>query len=193
LAREVVTTTRRRTKGQLGIPYVTDGWTPYAGTINETYRDREVSKVNPNWAILKPTAGIALTQAVKHRKGRRLDRIEVRAVIGEQAEFPFAVHLARLNGTLRDRLNCLTRKTHAFAKEVDTWDVLFSLALFEHNWLRPHVALRVPLPEPNQGRRYRRRSPAMALALTYHIWSWEEFLRLPVTQRCRDQSLAVSA
>jgi len=27
-----------------------------------------------------------------------------------------------------------------------------------------------------EGRRYRRRSPAMAIGLTDHIWSWEEFL-----------------
>jgi IS1 family transposase len=183
LARQVVTTTRRRTKGQTGIPYVTDGWAPYAETIREIYRDRDVSKVNPRWAILKPTAGIALTQAVKHRKGRRLERIEVRTVIGERVYLPYSVHLDRLHGTLRDRLNCLTRKTHGFAKEVATWDALFSLALFEHNWLRSHLALRLPLAEPHQGRRYQRRSPAMSLALTEHVWSWEEFLRLPIQQR----------
>jgi IS1 family transposase len=179
----VVTTTRRRTKGQTGIPYLTDGWAPYAETIKETYRDREVSTVNPHWAILKPTEGIALTQAVKHRKGRRLDRIEVRAVLGESVELPYTVHLDRLHGTLRDRLNCLTRKTHAFAKDVATWDALFSVALFEHNWLRTHVALRLPLPEPQRGARYGQRTPAMALGLTDHAWPWEEFLRLPVKQR----------
>jgi IS1 family transposase len=117
----------------VGIPYVSDGWTPYAETIKEVYRDRKVSKVNPRWAILKPTDGIALTQAVKHRKGRRLQRIEVRAVLGEQAELPYTVHLDRLHGALRDRLNCLTRKTHAFAKDVATWDALLGVALFEHN------------------------------------------------------------
>jgi hypothetical protein len=187
LAREVVTATRRRTKGRVGIPYISDGWEPYAPTIKETYRDPEPSRVNPNWKILKPTEGIALTQAIKHRKGRRLQRdpkgTPVRAVFGDEAALPDAVHLERLNGTLRDRLGCLTRKTHAFAKETALWDALFSLTLFEHNWLRPHLALRRPLAEPIDGRRYERRSPAMALALTDHVWAWEEFLRLPVEQR----------
>jgi hypothetical protein len=183
LAKEVVATTRRRTKGQVGIPYVTDGWAPYAETIKEVYRDREVSKVNPQWAIVKPTAGIALTQAVKHRKGLHLERVEVRVVMGAQAELPYAVHLERLNGVLRDRLNCLTRKTHAFAKDVATWDALLSVALFEHNWFRPDVALRVPLAELHQGRRFGRRTPAMAMGLTDHVWSWEEILRLPISQR----------
>ena len=183
MAREVVTTTRRRTKGQVGIPFISDGWEPYVSAIKETYRDAEPWEGNPNWKILKPTEGIALTQAVKHRKGRRLERVEVRTILGETADLPYAVHLERLNGTLRDRLNCLTRKTHGFAKRVVTWDALFALVLFEHNWLRPHFSLRLPLPEPHDARRYHRRSPAMALALTDHVWSWDEFLRRPVEKR----------
>jgi hypothetical protein len=179
----VVTTTRQRTQGHVGIPYLSDGWEPYVTTIKETYRDAEPSRVNPNWKILTPTEGMALTQAIQHRKGRRLERVEVRATIGEPVEQPFPVHIERLNGVLRDRLNCLTRKTHGFARDVGTWDALLSLALFEHNWLRPHLTLRVPLPEPHHGRRYHRRSPAMALALTDHVWSWEELLHIPIRPR----------
>jgi len=154
LAATVVATTRQRTQGQVGIPYVTDGWAPYAATITTAYREREPSGIRPGWDILRPTDGIRLTQAIKHRKGRQLERIEIRATIGKPVELPYAVHVERLNGTLRDRLNCLTRKTHAYARDVMTWDALFSLALFEHNWLRPHVALRLPVPEVHAGRRY---------------------------------------
>jgi hypothetical protein len=179
----VVTTTRRRTKGRVGIPYLTDGWEPYVATIQATYREREPWAGNPNWAILRPTEGIRLTQAVKHRKGRRLQRVEVRATIGEPVDQPYAVHLERLNGVLRDRLNCLTRKTHGFAKDVETWDALFSLALFARNCIRPHIALRFPLPAPHAEHHYDHRTPAMALALADHAWAWEEFLRLPVEQR----------
>jgi hypothetical protein len=183
LARTVVATTRQRTKGHVGIPYLSDGWAPYADTIKKTYRDRAPSGIRPGWDILRPTEGVRLTQAIKHRKGRRLDHVEVRATIGEQVEQPYVVHLERLNGTLRDRLNCLTRKTHGFAKEVATWDALLSLVLFEHNWIRPHNALRLPLTEPFNGRRYERRTPAMALGCTDHPWSWKEFLRLRTCQR----------
>jgi hypothetical protein len=60
-----------------------------------------------------------MSQALKHRKGRRLERdpqgTPVRAVIGERVGLPYTVHLDRPHGTLRDRLNCLTRKTHGFA------------------------------------------------------------------------------
>ncbi len=77
---------------------------------------------------------------------------------------------------LRDRLGCLTRKTHAFAKRIALWDALFSLALFEQNWLRPHIALRVPLTVSVNGHRYDRRTPVMAIGLTNHPWTGTEFL-----------------
>jgi IS1 family transposase len=183
LAEEIVTATRDRTGASGPITYVTDGWEAYETAVKRAYWEREVWEGNPNWAVLKPTEKVRLTQAIKHRKGRRLARVEVRATIGPPAELPYAVCLERLNGTLRDRLGCLTRKTHAFAKGVATWDALFGLALFAHNWIRPHVALRRSLAEPIDGRRYGRRSPAMALGLTDHLWSWEEFLRLPVRRQ----------
>ena len=145
-------------------------------TVRTTYRDREPSGIRPGWDILRPTEGIRLTQAVKHRKGRRIIRVEVRGTIGEPVEQPYPVHIERFNGVLRDRLGCLTRKTHSFAKEIAMWDALFSVTLFEHNWLRPHIALRVRLPQPVNGRCYDQRTPAMAIGLTDHAWTWTEFM-----------------
>jgi hypothetical protein len=188
LAKQVVTTTRRRTKGQRGIPFVSDGWEPYVTTITTAYAEREPSGIREGWDILRPVEGIRLTQAIKHRKGRRLVEVEVRATIGEQVTQPYAVHLERLNGTLRDRLSCLTRKTHAFAKDVATWDALFSLTLFEHNWIRAHRALRCALPTPVGGRQYEPRTPAKALGCADHAWSWEQFLRLSISPRIRSLS-----
>jgi hypothetical protein len=187
LAEKIVTATRDRTGASEQISLVTDGWEAYETAVKRAYWEREVDAANPNWAILKPSDRVRLTPAVKYRKGRRLARVEVRATIGPPAELPSAVCLERLNGTLHDRLGCLTRKTHAFAKDVATWDALFADVLFAHNGVpsgsRPHVALRRPLLEPVDGQRYERRSPAMALGLTDHLWSWEELLRLPVRHR----------
>ena len=84
-------------------------------------------------------------------------RVEVRQVLGEAVDCPYPVH--RLNGMLRDRLNALV-----------------ILCLFEHNWLRPHRALREAGKGLPEGRQYRPRTPAMAIGLTDHIWTWEEFL-----------------
>jgi len=90
--------------------------------------------------------------------------------------FPYPVQVERLNGVLRDRLNALTRKTHAFAKTSRTWDAPVTVRLFEHNRLRPHPALREPAEDLPNGRRHRRRTPAMAIGLTGHIRIREEFL-----------------
>ncbi len=178
LAARVVQTTRARSAAQAGIPWISDGWAPYAETILDTYCDAIPAGIG-EWCILKQTPGVQLTQVVKHRQGRRLRHVEVRTTIGPPVPQPHTVHIERFNGVLRDRLACLTRKTHAFAKNPPTWDAAVGLAIFEQNWLRPHPALRQPLPVPQQGRHYHRRTPAMVLGLTDHCWSFVEFLTHP--------------
>ena len=134
------------------------------------------SGIREGWEYLKPTPGVRLTQVIKHRTKRRLVNVEARATIGEAVAFPYTVHIERQNGVLRDRLGCLTRKTPAFTKTTATGDALVSLVIFEQNWLRPHIALRQPLPEPDGRRRYAQRTPAMAIGLTDRPWSWHDFL-----------------
>ena len=86
--------------------------------------------------------------------------------------------MERFNGCLRDRVAALTWKTHAFAKHAATWDALLGVQIFAYNWLRSHQALRLLLTSSPP--RYTQRSPAMALALTDHIWSWQEWLTAPL-------------
>lgn len=178
-APRVVEQTRQRTRKRRGIAWISDGKAVYAQQIRRVYRDplRTGRRGRPR---LVPTPGVALVQAVKHRKGRRVVQVEVRSRFGPTPEIPYLVCEERLNGVLRDRLNCLTRKTHGFAKAYATWDAAVTLCLFEHNWLRAHSALKQPMPEPVNGRRYRPRSPAMAMGLSDHQWTWEEFLNFPV-------------
>lgn len=174
-APQVVEKTRQRTAGQRGVPWVSDGRKVYRRAVQRVYRDPQRLGKRGRPRLVR-TPGVGLTQAVKHRRAGKVVRIEVRHVLGEPIACPYAVHEERLNGVLRDRLNCLTRKTHAFAKQAQTWDAAVVLGLFETNWLRPHLALREPANDLPDGRRYRRRTPAMAVGLTDHIWNWEEFL-----------------
>jgi IS1 family transposase len=179
LAQTVVQQTRERTAGRAGVGWVSDGWTAYVNAVEAAYWD-EVPAEELSWTVRLPAAGVALTQAVKRRQGRRLVRVDIHAVIGEQAALPYAVHIERQNRVLRDRLACLTRKTHAFAKREATWTAAFSLAVFEHNWILPHVALRQPAATPAAGCRYAPRTPAMALGLTDQGWTLTGFLTRPV-------------
>jgi len=172
---EVVRRTRQRTHAQAGVPWISDGRGAYLKAIRRIYRDpQRTGKRGRPRLVLTPHVG--LTQAVKQRYRGRIVGVQVRTVLGEPVACPYTVHEERLNGVLRDRLNALTRRTHAFAKEARTWDALVTVCLFEHNWIRPHPALRERAEGLPNGRRYRRRTPAVAIGLTDHIWSWEEFL-----------------
>lgn len=180
LAERAIRVAHRRSGGR-PLAWCADGWQPYAALINRRYR-RPVRTGRRGRPPLRVPPGVRLTQAVKRRGRRgRLTGVEVRATIGPALAQPHPVHVERLNGVLRDRLNCLTRRTHAFAKTDVTWDALVGLAIFEHNWLRPHAALRRPIAAPD--RRYEQRTPAMAIGLTDHRWTWEEFFatRPPIT------------
>jgi hypothetical protein len=180
-ARKVVPHTRKRTVGQRGIRWISDGHHVYNECVRETYRApmRNGARGRPR---LVRTPGVALTQMLKRRVRRRV--VEVRMVhrFGVVPEQPHTVHVERLNGVLRDRLNCLTRQTHAFAKQLPTWIALVGLCLFEHDWLKPHPALRQKADGLPHGRRYHQRSPAMAMGLTERVWSWDELLTRRVCQ-----------
>jgi hypothetical protein len=179
LAPKLIERTRRRTEGGRGVQWISDGKAIYRSEVRRVYRDPKPTgkRGRPR---LEATPGIALSQAVKQREGGRIVKVEVRSVIGAVPECPYAVCEERLNGVLRDRLNSLTRKTHAFAKQTQTWDAAVTLCLFEQNWLRPHRALRQERKGLPNRQRYLRRTPAMAQDLTDHVWTWTVFLLHPI-------------
>jgi hypothetical protein len=180
-APEVVRQTRERTLGRRGCRWISDGHSAYLKAIRRFYRDPlRTGRVGRPRLVSTPEVG--LTQVVKERKGRRVVRVYVRHCFGPAPECPYTVRVERLNGVLRDRLGCVTRKTHAFAKDSRTSDAAVGLCLFEHNWIRPHSALRQQEEGLPGGRKYRHRSPAMAIGLTDHVWSWTEFLTCRVYQ-----------
>lgn len=179
-AAEVIPLTRARTAGRRGIRWISDGLRVYRDVISRVYRDPvRTSRYGRPRMLLTP--GVGLTQVVKDRKGGRVRKVTTRHCFGEEASSAHTVRVERLNGCLRDRLGCLTRKTHGFAKRASTWEALVGVALFEHNWLRPHMALREKASGLPKGHRYRKRTPAMAIGLTDHVWSWAEFLTCRVS------------
>ena len=171
----VVRQTRERTAGQRGILWISDGHHAYVKAVRRTYRHKVRTRA-PGRPRYAPTPGVGLTQVVKTRKRNQIVKVEVRHCFGPEPKCPYTVRVERKNGVLRDRLACLGRKTHAFARRDETWDALVGLSLFEHNWLMEHVALRERATDLPRGHKYHKLSPAMALGLTDHIWGWEEFL-----------------
>jgi hypothetical protein len=160
---------------------LSDGWHGYGRILQRAYRKPVYTGKRGRPRLVTPSA-LSLTQTVKHRNERgRLLSVEIRATLGATIKSAGTVHVERLNGALRDRLAALTRKTHAFAKRDDTFDALVGLQLFDHNFQRPHRALRFPACDGKH--RYQQRTPAMALGITNHLWSFQELLttRIPIT------------
>jgi hypothetical protein len=181
LASAAVTQVRARTGGR-PFGWCGDGWREYRPVLTRAYR-RVVRDGRLGRPPKRVPDDLALTQRIKHCDSHgRLLGFEVKATLGTPIVPPGTTRVERLNGVLRDRLNAFTRKTHAFAKTPETWDALLDLAIFDHNWLCPHPALRLPLDASAhpQARRFERRTPAMALGLTDHRWRWPEFLAMPI-------------
>jgi len=180
LIEHAVTTTVERTH-QRELHWFSDGWHGYRSILVRAYRQRKLTGKRGRPGLVVP-ATVTLTQTVKHRDEHgRLLAVEICAALGTDVQAAGTVHVERLNGALHDRLNALTRKTHAEALRDATWDALVGLQLFDHHFQRAHRALRLPLVDGV--RRYHHRSPAMALGLTDHRWSFQEWLmtRMPIT------------
>lgn len=176
LVERAVTLAVTRTQGR-ALTWCSDGWRGYPAILTQLSRQPVRTGRRGRPALLVPPE-VRLTQTVKHRDEHgKLLSIEIRAVLGEVVSQPGTVPIERVNGALRDRLHALTRKTHAFAKRDETFDALVFFPLFEHNWRRPHHALRVPIPDEFQ--RDQSRTPAMALGLTEHPWLSLTFLTTP--------------
>lgn len=76
-------------------------------------------------------------------------------------------HIERINGTMRTQQTRLARRTRNVSR-ADMW-LAWALSLWRdwYHWVRPHGSL--------VGR-----TPAMAMGLTEHPWSVQEYVRYPV-------------
>ena len=130
LIEQAVTITVQRTH-QRELHWWSSGWQGYGSILERAYRKRVLTGKRGRPPLVVPET-VSLTQTVKHRNEHgHLLWVETRAALGVLSEPAGTVHVERLNGALRDRLNALTRKTHAFAKRDATFDALVGLQLFD--------------------------------------------------------------
>ena len=79
--------------------------------------------------------------------------------------------MERWYGTLRVLVAALRRRTRCLSWSQERHRGRIWLILSLYNWVLPHRSLQ-------QGRK--QRTPAMALGLTDHVWSYTEYIWLPV-------------
>jgi IS1 family transposase len=169
--------------------FLTDGWRAYTAALLQVvgvvYRPRRRGKVGrkPKPRLVAPPA-LFYAQVVKSRnKTGHVVEVRRRVVYGGPRRFGKQLRLRQLGetiqtafmerwyGTLRGLVAPLRRRTRclSWSRARHRGKVWLMVSLY--NFVMPHKSLR-------QGRTPR--TPAMAIGLTDHVWSYREYIWLPV-------------
>ena len=169
--------------------FLTDGWKAYTAALRQgvgvVYRPRRRGKVGrkPKPRLVAPKA-LFYAQVVKVRnKVGHVGEVKRRAVYGGPRRFGKQLRLRQLGttiqtafmerwyGTLRGLVAPLRRRTRCLSWSHTRHRGKVWLRVSLYNFVMPHKSLR-------QGRTSR--TPAMALGLPDHVWSYGEYIWLPV-------------
>jgi IS1 family transposase len=169
--------------------FLTDGWKAYTAALLQVvgvvYRRRRRGKVGrkPKPRLVAPQA-LFYAQVVKVRNtAGQVVEVSRRVVFGGPRRFGKQLRLRQLGttiqtafmerwyGTLRGLVAPLRRRTRCLSWSHTRHQGKVWLVVSLYNFVMPHKSLR-------QGRTPR--TPAMAIGLTDHIWSYREYVWLPV-------------
>jgi transposase-like protein len=169
--------------------FLTDGWKAYTAALLQVvgvvYRPRRRGKVGrkPKPRLVAPK-NLFYAQVVKVRdKAGHVVEVSRRVVFGGPRRFGKQLRLRQLGetiqtafmerwyGTLRGLVAPLRRRTRCLSWSRTRHRGKVWLVVSLYNFVMPHKSLR-------QGRTLR--TPAMAIGLTDHIWSYREYIWLPV-------------
>jgi IS1 family transposase/transposase-like protein len=169
--------------------FLTDGWKAYPAALLQVvgvvYRRRRRGNVGrkPKPRLVAPK-DLFYAQVVKVRdKTGHVVEVSRRVVFGGPRRFGKQLRLRQLGetiqtafmerwyGTLRGRVAPLRRRTRCVSWIATRHRGRIWLLVSLYNFVMPHKSLR-------QGRT--RRTPAMAIGLTDHVWSYQEYIWLPV-------------
>jgi transposase-like protein len=159
-----------------------DGLSSYVGALGRAFRER-VPTGGRGAPRKVAWAELVIGQVVKQYAGRRV--IEVAHWIAQGTAIAAVVllqrtgsqvlntaYIERLNGTFRERLAGLARRTRHLLRQQATLEAGMYLVGTVYNFCTVHRSLSRSGQEP--------RTPAMAAGLADHRWSVEELLKHPV-------------
>jgi len=167
-----------------------DGKGAYPKAMVETWgKVPEYSGRGAPPTLPKPGKDWQFLQAIKKRKGRKLESIRIKVIYGNQEDVKaklgcHTAYIERTNLTSRTMNGRLVRKTLSFSKELRFLEASTILEDAIYNFTRPVKTLRVELPNPRNLARWQQRSPAMAAGLTDHIWTVRELLTVVLVPLC---------
>jgi IS1 family transposase len=177
----------------LGIPcFFRDGFRCYLSALIEVYQTlktfpRTGKPGRPKHPVTEPHPELVYGQGIKKKRQGRLQELVSRVRCGSKRLGTLGLSIStslieRLNLTLRHALAPLVRKSWSFCK--DRTHMRRRVGLFQafYNFARPHMSLRVPLPEQEPHvlgviqPKWCHRTPGMAAGLTDHVWTFRELL-----------------
>jgi transposase-like protein/IS1 family transposase len=149
-----------------------DGWELYLFALTVVFAVlihfiKGKGRGRPKDSQVVPDPRVRYGQVVKQRSGRRLISVTRRVVFGVEKLIPLkeisTSLLERLNGTIRQHVAPLHRKTRSFAKRRTTLDTQTQLFKSYYNLCRKHGTLKA-------------KTPAQAAGLSDHCWTLRELL-----------------
>jgi IS1 family transposase len=162
---------KRLTKGSWPL-WSSDGWEPYLFALTVVFAVlihfiKGKGPGRPKDSQVVPDPRVRYGQVVKQRVGRRLVSVTRRVVFGVEELIPLkqisTSLLERLNGTIRQQVAPLHRKTRSFAKCRTALDTQTQLFKSYYNLCRKHGTLKG-------------KTPAQAAGLTERPWTLRELL-----------------
>ncbi len=149
-----------------------DGWEPYLFALTVVFAVlihfiKGKGRGRPKDSQVVPDPRVRYGQVIKQRAGRRLVSVTRRVIFGIEELIPLkrisTSLLERLNGTIRQHVAPLHRKTRSFAKCRTALDTQTQLFKSYYNLCRKHGTLKG-------------KTPAQAAGLSDHCWTLRELL-----------------
>src|SRR5436309_9613733 len=165
---------------------VTDGWSAYPGSIRRAFREKVMRTQGVGRACLQVWRQLHIGTVIKRTQHKRVVEVTRRMASGLLAQAEKLLRLSqggsvlntafieRLNGTFRERLASLTRKSRHAARRLRALETGMYLIGCTYNFCFAHHELSKATHWAMAC------TPAMASGLTDHVWSICELLRYKV-------------
>ena len=194
---KIIAGMKKRTGGKMLDLISSDEYKPYTKAILKHYG----KKVQPERKgtvgrfpkpVFTPPKNLNYVVVHKTRENGRVTKIEPKIVFGEEKDIAEALlrskvsrhintsFIERYNGTDRHQNSRKARCTYEFSKKWEQHNWLTYFVSYSYNFCWPVRTLRTK----NKEGKYQNVTPAMAAKLTDHVWTLDEWLSIPVVQRC---------
>jgi hypothetical protein len=186
LADALLQQVRRAAKLLRPVLVLTDGWAAYPGSIRRAFREKVKETGGVGRACLRVWPDLHIGTVIKRTEKKRVVEITRKMAQGllEQAEQLLQLSrggdvlntafIERLNGTFRERLASLTRKSRHAASRLQALHTGMYLIGCTYNFCLAHQEL-------SKAKHWGAAcTPAMASGLTDHVWSLGELLSYKV-------------